>query len=726
MSKVYEFEEETDSTPSLVLSDFINKVYGKHRSSYGEEGARKTRRAAQEVLSDSLLQESDPSKTNNVLLVGKVQSGKTSNLEALVGLALDNGFNLVVMYGGYDNTLLNQTVKRFRKTLDSPKDTDDEDGLWDSLTPNIFTTDSRDELCINNLTADTLRSFLDQEIPVFIITIKDARRIRSVNEKLADLKADLRDYAIRSLVIDDEGDQASLNNVKDKESKASATYAAIRAMKETLADPLYFSVTATPQANIFLNSLSALRPNSVHLLHPATGYCGASFFHLEDHDIIYAIPDEMDDARDANRSPESLQFAIQHFIMASAILKSRRNSRKRLHTHMVIHAFREVDTHSLIYQWVDSYIASIRDVVEVSLEEKSDDARNLFFRVYNKCFADGVKRDTPFDDRLLQLVHEVLADTGIALHNGQDGGTRDTVKFKSHQIYIGAQLLERGITFDRLLTTYFTRWPKSDGNMDTNLQRARWFGYRSKYSDLIKLFTTETIADEFSFLAEMEDDLWRQFGEVEAGEMSIDEIVILAENSKQKPTRRTVVDYFSIYTREWLKQRYRTSNKSEIKHNNECVESFLDKLSFVDKSYARNDGKPSCQEALCPGCLVSELMHNLEGIYVDSTFSQVEVEKVLKSVPTVAVILMTARDRIRRRSFYSSEKRNAIKALHQGRSDDAVKYLGDKLVVSDASQVSIQIFNICPEVDGVALEDETQYMFALYRGNDLKKGYVRA
>lgn len=199
-----------------------------------------------------------------------------------------------------------------------------------------------------------------------------------------------------------------------------------------------------------------------------------------------------------------------------------------------------------------------------------------------------------------------------------------------------------------------------------------------------------------------------------------------AEDSKQKPTRRSVADYFSIYTREWLKQRYRTSNKKEIEHNNKCVRDFLSRLTFVDKSYARDDDKPNCQEALCPGYQVAGLMHSLEGIYVDGTFSQIEVEKVLKSTPLVAVLLMTPEGHVRHRSFYSADKKNVIKALHQGRTDDGVKYLGDKLVISDAAQASIQIFNICPEVDGVALESETQYMFALYRENELKKGYVGA
>lgn len=720
MDSIYEFENEASGAPVLTISEFSEKVYDKHLASYGEEGADKTRKAAQKVLLDSLKQEADKTKANNVLLVGKVQSGKTSNLEALVGLAFDNGFNLIVMYGGYDNTLLKQTVNRFRKTMDAPKDTDDEDAIWDPSTPVIFTTDSKDDLCINNLNAETIQGFLDENVPVFIVTIKDARRIRGVNEKLSGLKG----RTVRSLVIDDEGDQASLNNVKDKASEASATYAAIRDMKEALGDPLYFSVTATPQANIFLNSLSALRPSNVHLLHPAKGYCGADFFHLENHGIIHNVPDEMDDACEQNRSPESLRYAIRHFVLASAIMKARQGHGRRVKTHMVIHAFREVTTHSLIYQWVDAYVSDLRGVVEDSIEDGSSTAFDVFADVYKACFDEGIKESHPFDDKLLELARQVLKDTGVALHNGQDQGTRETIKFKRHQIYIGAQLLERGITFDRLLTTYFTRWPKSDGNMDTNLQRARWFGYRSKYSDLIQLFTTETIADEFSFLAEMEDDLWRQFGEVEEGQLPISEIVILAEDSKQKPTRRAVADYFSIYTREWIKQRYRTSSISEIEHNNKLVDRFLDCLEFTDRSYARGDSKPSCQEALCAGVRAAELMHEMRGIFVDETFSQIEAEKVLKSSATVAVLLMTPRGHVRRRSFYSAEKRNVIKALHQGRTDDGQKYRGDKMVVSCDSPVSLQIFKICPDVDGVSLEGETQYMFAIYQENDLKKGYV--
>ena len=76
-----------------------------------------------------------------MLLVGKVQSGKTSNLELFTALAFDNGFNLVVIYGGYDNTLLGQTTTRFKKTFDIPNETD-----YSTGTPVVFSSDDSAQL----------------------------------------------------------------------------------------------------------------------------------------------------------------------------------------------------------------------------------------------------------------------------------------------------------------------------------------------------------------------------------------------------------------------------------------------------------------------------------------------------------------------------------------------------------------------------------------------------
>ena len=83
-----------------------------------------------------------------------------------------------------------------------------------------------------------------------------------------------------------------MNTKKNKALDASATYAEIVRMKDLLEDPLYLSVTATPQALIFLDEYSRLRPDSIRLIEPSKGYCGAEAYHLYDSGVIELIGDE--------------------------------------------------------------------------------------------------------------------------------------------------------------------------------------------------------------------------------------------------------------------------------------------------------------------------------------------------------------------------------------------------------------------------------------------------
>lgn len=724
MRETYEFlsEDETDYVP-LRIGKYSEVVYEKHSDSYGQDGAKKTRGAAMRVFEKSLLQEAHVGSSNNILLVGKVQSGKTSNLESLVGLACDNGFNVVVMYGGYDNTLLKQTVERFRKTFDAVG----EDELGDPEeceTPIVFTTDDKDDININNIDSEVLRDYIEAGVPVFIITRKGADRISQIGDMLTEVS----DLNYRALIIDDEGDQASLNNVKDKRNEASATYAAICKMKKVLNDPIYFSVTATPHANIFLNELSELRPGSIHLLHPSEGYCGAKVYHINDNDVIKTIEDEMEEALEANRSPDSLRYAIRHFILASALLRRRSDIKRNKKAQMVIHAYREVRTHQQIYSWANQYINELRNCIADAIENEAEAAWLRFRDVYEECLDEKTRKENPFNLTLIKDINEVLKKCCVVMQNGDDQGTRGASKHKSYQIYIGAQLLERGITFDHLLTTYFTRWAQSGGNMDTNLQRARWFGYRKKYLDLCKLFTTEAIQEEFTNLAEMEDDLWEQFSEVESGEIAIEDIVIFAENTKQKPTRKTVVDYFPISADVWSKQRYGNFDELSLDEENKRIEYFILSHDFTEEGFGRKDDKYSCTETIVPTEDLIELFDGLNSIYDSSGFSKKEVMHILKGHQhdKVAVVTMTTKTgEARERSFYSNgDNDGKIKALQQGRDERSNAYLGDKAVVDEAYPITVQIYHIRPKKDDEVMEEFTQYMFAIYQKNRVKRGFV--
>ena len=54
------------------------------------------------------------------IVIGKVQSGKTSNFIALLALAFDNGYNLAVVIGGNTEELLTQNVVRIKTAFNVP------------------------------------------------------------------------------------------------------------------------------------------------------------------------------------------------------------------------------------------------------------------------------------------------------------------------------------------------------------------------------------------------------------------------------------------------------------------------------------------------------------------------------------------------------------------------------------------------------------------------------
>lgn len=305
----YQYTSEYSEMPVIKQDRYFSKIHAKHQAAYGDFGAVNIRDNIVSTFREALIQERNPSVSNNVLLVGKVQSGKTSNLELFTALAFDNGFNLVVIYGGYDSTLLGQTTNRFRKTFDIPSETD-----YSDSSPVIFSSDdSKQLLSVDN---EIFEDLLAANKPVFLISMKRPAAMAKVN----DLLQRIDKSKLRAFIIDDEGDQASLNTKKNKATDASATYAEIVRMKKQLGDPLYLSVTATPQAIIFLDEYSELRPDAIRLIEPGKGYCGAESYHLFDSDSIEIISDEDQQELTNGKMPGTLRAAICHYIISSAIV----------------------------------------------------------------------------------------------------------------------------------------------------------------------------------------------------------------------------------------------------------------------------------------------------------------------------------------------------------------------------------------------------------------------
>lgn len=375
-----------DTIPIAVnFGRYFDLVHQKHIGSYGETGADNIVSNIVETYKQIQLQISNPNVSNNVLLVGKVQSGKTSNLELFTALAFDNGYNILVIYGGYDTSLLKQTTDRFMDTFNASREI-----TYDSDVPAIFTTD--DSAQILSIDDEIMTDLLENNKPVIFVSMKRPAAMKKINA----LFKRLDKSEFKAFIIDDEGDQASLNTAKDKINNSSATYKQIKEMKKQLSNPMYLSVTATPQANIFLNQWSALRPDSIRLIQPGVGYQGAEVYHIAENNIVEYISDEDHNDLVNGTMPDSLWMAIRYFIVASAAKRKLSSSSKGKYSDMIIHAFREVSQHSNIYTSVESYVKTIREAFEYDDHDEVASYMNEFKQCYDEHFDNYVKKSTYF------------------------------------------------------------------------------------------------------------------------------------------------------------------------------------------------------------------------------------------------------------------------------------------------------------------------------------------
>lgn len=692
-----EYVIDIQQTPNTntAISKYAQYILNMHKGKYGDSAAQTVLDRAVRIYSESQEQVVSEGIKNNVLLVGKVQSGKTSNLEMLTAIAFDNGYNFLIIYGGYDNTLLDQTTGRFKKTF----------GIEDNGQkgkPVLLSTADPDELA--SLNNDILDELIEEDKPIIITAMKRPQALEKVNAVLKEL--DLS--KVKAYIIDDEGDQASLNTSKNKIEDSSRTYEQICIMKKLLGDPLYYSVTATPHANIFLDSISELCPASAKLIEPGEGYCGGECYHMGDSDVIFPIDPDDTVVMDEGRMPDSLREALYHFILASVLIRYKDEDEST----MIIHSYRNRDPHSMIYTMVKSFRENLAS--QLADDEGREIANKRFELMYNKYFSEEIRQEYPFE-RIKGDIPKVLKKVHVILKNSDGASTQGFEALKKHRIYVGGDLLQRGVTFENLVTTYYTRWA-TQGNMDTNLQRARWFGYRRKYLEICKIFTTKEISEQYSILTDIEIELWEQFYDVQEGNLRIDEMVINAEGTKQRPTRGNVVDVKKLYFKKnWMKQRLGIFDVNQVENNNLLINEFIEKMDWAETSVGRNDNGVSAKTSKANPVDVIQLINNLDGVFEHDPFDIEYLTRIVSEESEVNVLIMPDNEgKGRRRSFYSD---NNINNIHQGPDKTNIaerKYNGDASVVVDKDKINIQIHRICPYKNDVMVENCIQYMFAFF------------
>lgn len=625
----------------------------------------------------------DISKTG--IVIGKVQSGKTSNFISVLALAFDNGYDIAIVLGGNTLDLLKQNATRIESAfkIDAEKLT-------------VLKTNDNKSL----INSARIKEFIENERKIIIVGLKHHKHINKIAEIFDN------DYLAGKsiLIIDDEGDQATLNT-KAYLSTMSSTYESVLNLKKRLKRHCFISITATPQANILIETFDKLSPDFGELVYPGKGYCGLQEFHGENSDIyVCEIPSEENNLLDDFGVPKSVFEAMAMFFVGNAIRKSRGDAGNHA---MLIHPSPKKYDHHIVVNKIQGILDDWKLKAKTKLVGRNDisylNLRKYLTTAYNSFIKNGVNC-VSFDE-LERTILDVIKNCSPVLICNSDENARDNAKLYKTNIFVGGNLVERGITIKGLAVTYITRRAKGKTNVDNTEQRARWFGYKAHYFDVCRVFTTKDIKDDFASILEHDDDMWASIERARDRGIAFKDmprIFKLARSAFLQLTRKNVAKTASYALSEWKPQKYFLMEKDIALQNTNIIEQYRN--SHIDEFLTEEHNARQVHRILGNQSFIGvyeELLSKL--LYLDEEILNKEYFLTLrdaleKEELNPSVDLYWIRDKVH--STRKIRPDGSIQQLFQGRNPNTsspLYYEGDRsLANKQPEHIQIQIHYIKP------------------------------
>ena len=215
------------------------------------------------------------------LVVGRVQSGKTTSFSLVSAIAADNNYKIIIHFLGVNDTLLNDNFKSVKKNLGF----DNKNLNWKTErigdpAKKYQNATGLEQGKIKDLVS-VLKSSKNKapwqkkgETILYLYAYKLAPRINQAKKILEELQKHLKP-GIPILIIDDEVDSYSVNTNKIVPGKdATATHAALSQLRAVAKNVTYIGYTATTAAIQFAHHTSFLRPQFHAVIDPGPGYVG--------------------------------------------------------------------------------------------------------------------------------------------------------------------------------------------------------------------------------------------------------------------------------------------------------------------------------------------------------------------------------------------------------------------------------------------------------------------
>lgn len=473
------------------------------------------------------------------MVVGHVQSGKTANYTGLICKAADAGYRLVVVIAGIHNNLRNQTQARIDEGFigrDTGRLEQKAKGGARSRTIGVGTFDDRRVPVsltntikdFNKATATTNTSQISSyAVPVVLVIKKNSRTLANLVDWLKEHSVNRGSEMVDQpmLLIDDEADNASIN-IKYGKDEVSRINGQIRELLGLFRRSCYLGYTATPFANIFIDPDSEDEVGKQDLfprhfiigLDAPTNYFGARkvfidgipeegrplhLRYISDNEDLLPLKHRIE--HQLGELPESLITALRTFIVARTIRNLRGQAGQ--HASMLVNASRFTGVQNLLRNRLHEALERIESAVRVDAAKGAAALANPEIAALKACWADEYAEAFPDWDSIQANLLPVLASASVVAVNSASPGSLDYDSLGETGltvIAVGGFSLSRGLTLEGLTVSYFLR---NSLMYDTLMQMGRWFGYRSNYEDLCRIWMPEEAAGWYAHISEATEEL---------------------------------------------------------------------------------------------------------------------------------------------------------------------------------------------------------------------------
>lgn len=364
------------------------------------------------------------------------------------------------------------------------------------------------------------------------------------------------------LIIDDEADNASPDTGVEKKSarkrkeEAETINEKLKAILKQYKRCAYVGYTATPFANLLIGlkedeklGFDLFPRDFIAFLPPPMGYFGPAQLFGGDSDnekglpIVHYIPqpEEKNDLEKGIKLGEkkrrqrqiqsvdkkSLEEAIISFLLACAV-RSLRGQKSKISS-MLVHTSQLIADQRNAHDKTSEILRDMERAYSDPVD--ADSLRSRFLQVWDgkegfPATTDAIREiDDAYKNVFMPDFESVWKEMGDIfkrienplLINAAKGS--DIVPQPEKQdpraeprpgkiyILVGGNILSRGLTIPGLVTSYFMR----DSEVaDSLLQMARWFGFRPRYLDVCRIFTTRELMDRYRRTYIISEDLREQ------------------------------------------------------------------------------------------------------------------------------------------------------------------------------------------------------------------------